>query len=290
MLAMFYLVLIIVFVTLLLQSGQPLDAEGRPERIERTLPTACATAPRPGGRIAAALRRRAHRVGRVLIYARAAVLGVRLPVPDLLDGHDLVQDRRSTSPRAISSPGSTSSPTGGAGARSACRRTRSAQISTVRDEFLKRFTNSIITSVGASVLAIVHRLARRLRAQPLPATSSAWMRNKDISFFFLSQLILPPVVLALPFLVLYKELALLDTRIGPDPALHADGAADRHLDHARPVRHDPDRARAGRARRRLLDLGRLLPHRAADRAAGHGGGLHPLASCCAGTSISSRRC
>ena len=41
-----------------------------------------------------------------------------------------------------------------------------------------------------------------------------FMRNSDISFFFLSQLILPPVVLALPFLVLYKELALLDTRIG----------------------------------------------------------------------------
>ncbi len=39
-----------------------------------------------------------------------------------------------------------------------------------------------------------------------------WMRNKDISFFFLSQLILPPVVLAMPFLVLYKELALLDTQ------------------------------------------------------------------------------
>ena len=40
------------------------------------------------------------------------------------------------------------------------------------------------------------------------------MKNEDISFFFLSQLILPPVVLALPFLVLYKELNLLDTRIG----------------------------------------------------------------------------
>jgi multiple sugar transport system permease protein len=40
------------------------------------------------------------------------------------------------------------------------------------------------------------------------------MRNDDILFFFISQLILPPVVLALPFLVLYKELALLDTRIG----------------------------------------------------------------------------
>jgi multiple sugar transport system permease protein len=39
-------------------------------------------------------------------------------------------------------------------------------------------------------------------------------RNKDIAFFFLSQLILPPVVLAMPFLVLYKELALLDSKIG----------------------------------------------------------------------------
>jgi multiple sugar transport system permease protein len=39
-------------------------------------------------------------------------------------------------------------------------------------------------------------------------------KNQDISFFFLSQLILPPVVLAMPFLVLYKELALLDSLIG----------------------------------------------------------------------------
>ena len=39
-------------------------------------------------------------------------------------------------------------------------------------------------------------------------------RNRDISFFFLSQLILPPVVLAMPFLVLYKELALLDSMFG----------------------------------------------------------------------------
>jgi multiple sugar transport system permease protein len=41
-----------------------------------------------------------------------------------------------------------------------------------------------------------------------------WMRNKDISFFFLSQLILPPVVLAMPFLVLYKHLVLLDSLVG----------------------------------------------------------------------------
>ena len=101
----------------------------------------------------------------------------------------------------------------------------------MRDEFLKRFINSVITSVGASALAVAHRRARRLRPHPLPLQVPL-DANKDISFFFLSQLILPPVVLALPFLVLYKELALLDTTHRPDPALHADGAADRHLDHA----------------------------------------------------------
>jgi multiple sugar transport system permease protein len=85
--------------------------------------------------------------------------------------------------------------------------------STVREEFLGRFTNSIIASVGASGLAV---LIGSLAAYGLSRFQYKflWMRNKDISFFFLSQLILPPVVLALPFLVLYKELALLDTRIG----------------------------------------------------------------------------
>lgn len=42
----------------------------------------------------------------------------------------------------------------------------------------------------------------------------AWMKNDDIWFFFLSQLILPPVVLTLPFVVVYRELDLSDTRIG----------------------------------------------------------------------------
>jgi multiple sugar transport system permease protein len=85
--------------------------------------------------------------------------------------------------------------------------------STVRAEFLKRFANSAIISVTSSVLAVA---LGSLAAYGLSRFSYkfAWMRNSDISFFFLSQLILPPVVLALPMLVLYKELALLDTRIG----------------------------------------------------------------------------
>ena len=85
--------------------------------------------------------------------------------------------------------------------------------STVRAEFIRRFANSTIISVSASLLAV---MLGSLAAYGLSRFSYkfGYMRNADISFFFLSQLILPPVVLALPFLVLYKELALLDTRIG----------------------------------------------------------------------------
>jgi multiple sugar transport system permease protein len=85
--------------------------------------------------------------------------------------------------------------------------------STPRVEFLSRFGNSVITTLSASMLAvIIGALAgyglSRFQYKFL------WLKNKDISFFFLSQLILPPVVLALPFLVLYRELALLDTTFG----------------------------------------------------------------------------
>jgi multiple sugar transport system permease protein len=87
------------------------------------------------------------------------------------------------------------------------------QASNPRDEFASRFANSVIVSVGAAILALV---LGSLAAYGLSRFryKFAWMRNDDILFFFMSQLILPPVVLALPFLVLYKALALLDTRFG----------------------------------------------------------------------------
>jgi multiple sugar transport system permease protein len=85
--------------------------------------------------------------------------------------------------------------------------------SNVRDEFLKRFLNSVIASVGASALAVTIGSLAAYGLSRFDYKFGVW-RNKDISFFFLSQLILPPVVLAMPFLILYKQLALLDTRIG----------------------------------------------------------------------------
>jgi multiple sugar transport system permease protein len=87
------------------------------------------------------------------------------------------------------------------------------QNSNVRDEFIHRFINSVIASVGASALAVVIGSLAAYGLSRFEYRFWFW-RNKDISFFFLSQLILPPVVLAMPFLVLYRELALLDTRIG----------------------------------------------------------------------------
>ena len=73
--------------------------------------------------------------------------------------------------------------------------------------------NSVIVALSASTLAVV---LGSLAAYGLSRFEYrfGFMKNDDISFFFLSQLILPPVVLALPFLVLYREIDMLDSRIG----------------------------------------------------------------------------
>ena len=82
-----------------------------------------------------------------------------------------------------------------------------------REEFLARFFNTAFISASASALAVI---LGSFAAYGLSRFNYkfGFMRNPDISFFFLSQLILPPVVLALPVLVLFRELDLLDTHIG----------------------------------------------------------------------------
>lgn len=85
--------------------------------------------------------------------------------------------------------------------------------SSTRAEFLKRFNNSAAISVGASFVAVIIGSLAAYGLSRFNYKFGPW-RNQEISFFFLSQLILPPVALAMPLLVLYKELALLDTRTG----------------------------------------------------------------------------
>jgi multiple sugar transport system permease protein len=85
--------------------------------------------------------------------------------------------------------------------------------SSIRMELLNRFANSVIISGCASLLAV---MLGTMAAYGLSRFEYrfGFMKNKDIGFFFLSQLILPPVVMALPILVMYKGLNLLDSRIG----------------------------------------------------------------------------
>ena len=150
-----------------------------------------------------------------------------------------------------------------------------SETSTVREEFLKRFRNSVVISLSASMLAV---MLGSLAAYGLSRFSYrfGFMRNSDISFFFLSQMILPPVVLALPFLILYKELALLDSRIGiillyTLMVLPIVIWIMRDQFSAIPVELEEAALVDG------LSIWGVLPDRAADRPSRHGRRLYPVA-------------
>jgi multiple sugar transport system permease protein len=85
--------------------------------------------------------------------------------------------------------------------------------SSARDQFLKHASNTVIVSLSAAALATVIGSLAAYGLSRFSYRFGPW-RNKDISFWFLSQLILPPVAIAVPILVLYRELDLLDTRTG----------------------------------------------------------------------------
>ena len=70
--------------------------------------------------------------------------------------------------------------------------------------------NSIIVSISASLLAI---FLGTMAGYALARFNFQKMKNKDIAVFFLSQRILPPVVMVIPFFLIMKSLKLLDTRL-----------------------------------------------------------------------------
>jgi multiple sugar transport system permease protein len=85
--------------------------------------------------------------------------------------------------------------------------------STSREFFVKHARNTIFIGLSAAFLAMVVGSLAAYGLTRFDYKFGPW-RNKDISFWFLSQLILPPVALAMPLLVLYREMNLLDSRIG----------------------------------------------------------------------------
>jgi multiple sugar transport system permease protein len=70
--------------------------------------------------------------------------------------------------------------------------------------------NSLICSVGAGLLSLVLGSMAGYGLARFNYKVGPW-RNRDISFFFLSQLILPPAAVILPLYILFVESGMYDT-------------------------------------------------------------------------------
>jgi multiple sugar transport system permease protein len=73
--------------------------------------------------------------------------------------------------------------------------------------------NSIIVTFGAAAISLV---LGTISAYGLSrfAFKAGIIRNNDIIFFFISQRIMPPIVLSFPFFLMLRNLGLLDTHLG----------------------------------------------------------------------------
>src|SRR4051812_17709158 len=75
------------------------------------------------------------------------------------------------------------------------------------------FTNSLIAAGGSAIAATLigafagYGLVRF-------GYKFAWMRNDDLAFWFVSQRMLPPVVVVYPFLIMYRYAGLIDSVVG----------------------------------------------------------------------------
>ena len=75
------------------------------------------------------------------------------------------------------------------------------------------YINSIVVTLSASAISI---FLGTLAAYALSRFKfrAGFVKNSDITFFFISQRILPPVVLSIPFFIMLGRLGLLDTKLG----------------------------------------------------------------------------
>jgi len=80
-------------------------------------------------------------------------------------------------------------------------------------DIVEPFTSSVVVTLLASVVSLV---LGTLAAYGLSRYSykAGPIRNSDLTFFFISQRIMPPVVLAIPFFLMLGWLGLLDTILG----------------------------------------------------------------------------
>jgi len=82
-----------------------------------------------------------------------------------------------------------------------------------RERFLTAMRNSLICAVGSGLLSLILGSMAGYGLSRFSYRVGFW-RNRDISFFFLSQLILPPAAVILPLYILFVESGLYDTLLG----------------------------------------------------------------------------
>ena len=105
-----------------------------------------------------------------------------------------------------------------------------------------RLENYAEVQERSDYLALRHELGRSSRSAPpllglLIAIPAAWAmafvpgkRTKDLLMWMLSTKMMPPVGVLIPIYLIFRDLGLLDTRIGLIIGADADEPADHHLD------------------------------------------------------------
>ena len=86
-------------------------------------------------------------------------------------------------------------------------------VSEARADVIRALMNSLIVSGGSAIIATMLGAAAGYGLTRFQYRWRFW-RNDDIAFWFISQRMLPPVAIVLAFLLMFRWLNLLDTRIG----------------------------------------------------------------------------
>jgi len=76
---------------------------------------------------------------------------------------------------------------------------------------LHTLQNSVIIALGSTLVSVI---LGSLAAYALTRFEYRRWKNRDISFFILSQRMLPPIVLVIPYFILYSRIGLIDTWVG----------------------------------------------------------------------------
>lgn len=78
-----------------------------------------------------------------------------------------------------------------------------------RSDYLKHFTNSVVISVGSTLLGLLIAIPAAWSMAFVPAK-----HTKNVLMWMLSTKMLPPVGVLIPIYLLFRDLGLLDTRFG----------------------------------------------------------------------------